>query len=208
MTAFTEKHILRCYPAGHRIMSDNYDPSLAWSVGAQMVALNFQANDQPMWLNRGKFLFNGGCGYIRKPKYLLDRSVLAHPRPAKSLRITIIAGSGWEIFKDVDLFDAPDSYVRITVAGSLKDSKSYTTCTFNGHDRTGPKAQPYFNETFSFQIVEPELALLLFTLYDKDTTSQDDFLAQYCCPVEMLRPGFRILPLYNKEGNYVGKGGS
>jgi phosphatidylinositol phospholipase C delta len=49
MTAFTERHLLRCYPAGHRIMSDNYDPSAAWSIGTQMVALNFQANDKPTW---------------------------------------------------------------------------------------------------------------------------------------------------------------
>ena len=72
VTAFTEKHLLRCYPAGHRFLSDNYDPSPAWSVGAQMVALNFQANDKPMWINRGKFLANGNAGFVRKPRYLTD----------------------------------------------------------------------------------------------------------------------------------------
>ena len=68
------------------------------------------------------------------------------------------------------------------------------------------KAQPYFNETFDFPVTEPELAVLLFTVYDKDTVSQDDFLAQYSCPVSMLRPGVRVVPLYNEAGRYIGKG--
>ena len=116
------------------------------------------------WLNRGKFASNGCCGYIRKPKYLIDPSIPAPTEPAQSLAVTIFAGSGWDNFKDADLFDAPDTYVRVTVAGNMKDSKSFSTKTFNSHVRTGPKAQPYFNETFNFQIVEPELALLLFTV--------------------------------------------
>ena len=205
MHGFTEKHMLRCYPAGHRIMSDNYDPSPAWSVGAQMVALNFQANDKPTWLNRGKFAVNGGCGFIKKPKYLLDPAVPRPVEPSKSLSVTIFAGSGWENFKDADLFDAPDTYVKVTLAGSMKDNnKSHQTSVFNTNKKIGPTAQPYFNETFSFDVVEPELALLLFTVYDHDTTSQDDLLAQYCCPVSLIRPGARVLPLYTEEGKYVG----
>ena len=205
MTTFTERHLLRCYPAGHRVMSDNYDPSLAWSVGAQMVALNFQANDKPTWLNRGKFAANGGCGFIRKPKYLIDPSTSASKESTPTLNVTIVAGSGWENFKDADLFDAPDTYIRVTVTGNMKDSISYTTSTFNDHERTGPQAQPHFNEIFTFRIVQPELALLLFTAYDKDTATQDDFLAQYCIPVNMLRSGVRILPLYSEEGKYAGR---
>ena len=81
MISFTKRHLLRCYPAGRRIMSDNYDPSPAWSIGAQMVALNFQANDMPTWINRGKFSANGGSGYILKPKHLLDPSA---PKPSAS----------------------------------------------------------------------------------------------------------------------------
>mmetsp|Transcript_6403 Transcript_6403/g.16314 ORF Transcript_6403/g.16314 Transcript_6403/m.16314 type:complete len:221 (-) Transcript_6403:203-865(-) len=204
MTVFTERHLLRCYPGGLRVMSDNYDPSPAWSVGAQMAALNFQANDKPTWLNRGKFAANGGCGFIRKPRYLIDPSVPAPAGPSRALYVTIVAGSGWDNFKDADLFDAPDTYIRVTVAGNMNDSASHTTSTFNDHVRTGPRAQPYFNETFEFQIVEPELALLMFTAYDMDTTSQHDFLAQHCIPVSLLRDGVRILPLYDEEGKYVG----
>ena len=175
MTSFTEKHLLRCYPAGHRILSDNYDPSPAWSLGAQMVALNFQANDKPTWINRGKFAANGGSGFIRKPKHLIDPSIPAPTEPARSLSVTVVAGSGWDTFKDAELVGAPDTYVRVSITGNMKDAKSFATSTFTG-ERTGPKAQPFFNETFTFDVVEPDLALLLLTVYDKDTVSQDDFL--------------------------------
>jgi len=207
MLAFTSRHLLRCYPAGHRVMSDNCDPSTAWSVGAQMVALNFQANDKPTWMNRGKFSANGGCGYIRKPVYLASP---APPGPSaaasrsESLEITIVAGSGWENFKDADLFDAPDTYIRVAITGNVTDAQSCATAVFNDHERTGPKAQPHFNESFSFTIDEPELALLLITVYDKDTGTQDDFLAQYCCPISTLRSGARIVPLYDGKGKYAG----
>ena len=38
-----------------------------WSVGCQMVALNFQTSDIPMQINAAKFEFNGGTGYLLKP---------------------------------------------------------------------------------------------------------------------------------------------
>jgi hypothetical protein len=40
---FTQRNILRVYPAGTRIDSSNYNPVLSWNHGAQMVALNMQA---------------------------------------------------------------------------------------------------------------------------------------------------------------------
>ena len=206
VTAFTEKHLLRCYPAGHRFLSDNYDPSPAWSVGAQMVALNFQANDKPMWINRGKFLANGNAGFVRKPRYLTDPAQRGAPSsPRRTWSVTVVAGSGWDNFKDAELVGAPDTYVKVSVTGTTSDAKTCTTATFTDQ-RVGPKAQPYFNETFDFPVTETELAVLLFTVYDKDTVSQDDFLAQYSCPVSMLRPGARVVPLYNEAGRYIGKG--
>lgn len=39
---FTEKNLLRIYPYGLRFNSSNYNPHVAWSHGAQMVAFNMQ----------------------------------------------------------------------------------------------------------------------------------------------------------------------
>lgn len=49
-----------------------------------MVALNYQTSDEPMWINKGKFLDNGtkdfhlcsnvigNCGYVLKPSLVIN----------------------------------------------------------------------------------------------------------------------------------------
>ncbi|AQK67521.1 Phosphoinositide phospholipase C 4 [Zea mays] len=68
---FTQKNILRVYPKGTRVNSSNYDPMNAWTHGAQMVAFNMQGHDKALRLMQGFFRANGGCGYVKKPDFLL-----------------------------------------------------------------------------------------------------------------------------------------
>ncbi len=69
----------RIYPKGSRVDSSNYNPTLAWSCGSQMVALNYQTSSEPMWVNDAKYMDNGGCGYVLKEPFLL------HPGNLKQL---------------------------------------------------------------------------------------------------------------------------
>jgi len=39
---YNMKQISRVYPKGTRIASSNFDPTQAWNVGCQLVALNYQ----------------------------------------------------------------------------------------------------------------------------------------------------------------------
>lgn len=94
----------RIYPAGSRTDSSNYSPVPMWNVGCQIgkectkcslslsvlvspkltvsllfltrvsVALNFQTPCKSMFLNQGRFLPNGFCGYILKPEFMRDPS--------------------------------------------------------------------------------------------------------------------------------------
>ncbi|NXU37723.1 PLCZ1 phosphodiesterase, partial [Drymodes brunneopygia] len=70
--AHTTRFITRIYPKGRRMNSSNYKPQEFWNVGCQMVALNFQTPGLEMELQDGKFLDNGGCGYVLKPAFLRD----------------------------------------------------------------------------------------------------------------------------------------
>jgi len=63
---YTRRKIARVYPGGHRIDSSNLDPVRGWTVGAQMVALNYQTRDNNWKINMGMFQQNGGCGYVLK----------------------------------------------------------------------------------------------------------------------------------------------
>ncbi|GBM08691.1 1-phosphatidylinositol 4,5-bisphosphate phosphodiesterase gamma-1 [Araneus ventricosus] len=62
----------RVYPKGSRIDSSNYDPIKMWNAGVQMVALNYQTADRAMQLNQARFLENGKCGYVLRPKCMFD----------------------------------------------------------------------------------------------------------------------------------------
>lgn len=49
----------------------------------------------------------------------------------------------------------------------------------------------------------PELALLMFTVMDKDVNA-DDFVAQTVLPVTALRSGYRSVRLYSSSGTMHG----
>ena len=85
------------YPAGARVDSSNYNPTVSWHVGSQLVALKFQtSDDSPMTINDGRFRENGGCGYVHKPPTVLlplsDQETSSGCK-AMSLRIRVLAGS-------------------------------------------------------------------------------------------------------------------
>jgi len=80
-------HMTRTYPVGTRVDSSNYSPVLAWSLGSQLVALNFQTNETPLFLNDGMFRKHHGCGYLKRPDSLLGVAtppVTISTQPARS----------------------------------------------------------------------------------------------------------------------------
>ena len=63
--------LMRAFPSGLRVRSDNLDPSFFWRKGVQIVALNWQKWDEGMMLNDA--MFEGSGGWVLKPKgYLGD----------------------------------------------------------------------------------------------------------------------------------------
>ena len=85
---YNNKFLSRIYPKATRFDSSNFDPILFWYAGCQIVALNYQTNDYPMWINyakvgsfeifrvcslttKAKFEENGHCGYnLRKFNFI------------------------------------------------------------------------------------------------------------------------------------------
>ena len=94
----TSTRIVRVYPNGTRTDSSNYDPCVGWSLGCQMVCMNYQTWDLWMRLNHARFgSLNGGCGYILKPAYLRSQQPPASPglyarRPSLGERLQLNPG--------------------------------------------------------------------------------------------------------------------
>ncbi|KAK7305876.1 hypothetical protein VNO77_43788 [Canavalia gladiata] len=198
---FTQRNILRVYPKGTRITSTNYNPLIGWMHGAQMVAFNMQGHGRSLWLMHGMFKANGGCGYVKKPHFLLNNEAFdpkAHLPVKTTLRVTIYMGEGW--FYDFnhthfDQFSPPDFYTRVGIAGVPRDTVMKKTKSVEDN------WLPSWNEVFEFPLTVPELALLRIEVHEYDMSEKDDFGGQTCLPVWELRSGIRAVPLHSRKGD-------
>ncbi|KAK9734700.1 hypothetical protein RND81_04G157800 [Saponaria officinalis] len=201
LVRFTQKNILRIYPKGTRFNSSNYKPFLAWLHGAQMVAFNMQGHGRFLWQMQGMFRANGGCGYLKKPDFLINDERPFDPRsklPLKTtLKVKIYLGDGWRVdFKKdhFDKFSPPDFYTRIGIAGVRADEVMHVT-TVKEDQWT-----PIWNQEFEFPLTVPEIALLRVEVYEHDSDKKDDFGGQTCLPISELKHGFYAVPLYSDKG--------
>ncbi|NP_001304243.1 phosphoinositide phospholipase C 2-like [Vigna radiata] len=201
---FTQRNILRVYPKGTRIASTNYNPLIGWMHGAQMVAFNMQGYGRSLWLMQGMFKANGGCGYVKKPDFLLKTGLnneVFDPKARlpvkKTLKVTIYMGEGWfHDFKHThfDQYSPPDFYARVGIAGVPYDTVMKKTKSVEDN------WSPSWNEEFKFPLSVPELALLRVEVHEYDMSEKDDFGGQTCLPVWELRSGIRAVPLYSRKG--------
>ncbi|KAK6929475.1 C2 domain [Dillenia turbinata] len=201
---FTQRNLLRIYPKGIRFDSSNYNPLVGWMHGAQMVAFNMQGYGRSLWLMHGMFRANGGCGYVRKPDFLLTAGThneVFDPRgtlPVKTtLKVTVFMGEGWYLdfhHTHFDAFSPPDFYTRVGIAGVPADTVMKKTKTLEDN------WIPNWNEEFKFPLTVPELALLRVEVHEYDMSEKDDFGGQTCLPVLELRTGIRAVPLYDRKG--------
>lgn len=202
---FTKRNILRIYPSGVRVDSSNYDPVIAWVHGAQMVALNMQGYGKCLWKAHGFFKANGGCGYIHKPKFLLENDANGatfnpklHHAVKEIFKVKVIMTLGWkEAFskRHFDLFSPPDFFVKLIIEGAPADKKKHKTAPAED------QWVPTWNEEFEFSLRVPELALMRIEVRDEDDESKDEFEGQTCLPVFEIKNGYRCVQLYDKKGN-------
>lgn len=190
----------RTYPGGLRIDSSNYDPMPAFISGSQVIALNFQTNDLNLQIYLSKFMMNGGvnCGYLLKPEYMLSTSKSPkYPKdftkPLYQVNVKIISGIQLKPMKK-DANDIIDPFVEVSLKGLPIEEKCNKLGRTNTINNNG--FNPRFGENYSFQVYCPELAVLVFQVFDEDNMS-NEFIGSYAIPVECIRTGYRVVPLKN-----------
>ncbi|NXT16031.1 PLCZ1 phosphodiesterase, partial [Prunella fulvescens] len=185
----TTRFITRIYPKGSRMSSSNYNPQDFWNVGCQMVALNFQTSGIYMELQDGKFLDNGGCGYVLKPEFLRDRNTTFTPRNvgaySKPMSLSIRLISGHQLPPSaMSKTNKADPTVQIEIYGVPEDQTRKRSSVVKSN-----ALSPKWNETFSFNIQVPELAMIRFCVEDEVSLVNKEFLGQYTLPVLSLNTG-------------------
>lgn len=183
------------YPDGLRQDSSNPNPIYPWNFGVQLVAVNHQTKDDLMALYYGKFRDNGGCGYVLKPKYLidsaenvynpLDLAACMHLDILHYVTITIISAQFLSRSVD-DRSDIPDPYIMVSTHGLSCDCHSQRTRFVEDNG-----LNPIWNETFRFCIRFPHMCIVRFDVYDYDVFSRDDRLAYFSLPMLTMQTGRR-----------------
>ena len=84
------------------------------------------------------------------------------------------------------------TYVEVEVCGADYDNAKFKTSTVNDNG-----FNPVWNNSFDFQVHNPDLALLRFAIYDVDIFGDSNCIGQYTVPVRCLRPGYRAIPWKN-----------
>ncbi|PON86603.1 Phosphoinositide phospholipase C family [Trema orientale] len=205
LVRFTQRNVLRVYPKGTRVNSSNFKPIIGWMHGAQMVAFNMQGYGKSLWLMHGMFRANGGCGYVKKPEFLMfkgPRNEVFDPErtlpPQKTLKVKVYMGDGWRFdFSQThfDTYSPPDFYTKVYIVGVPADCAKKKTKVIDDD------WAPVWDEEFTFPSTVPELALLRIEVREHDRSlEKDDFGGQTCLPVSDIKPGIRAVPLYDKKG--------
>ncbi|KAE8734862.1 Phosphoinositide phospholipase C 2 [Hibiscus syriacus] len=158
-----------------------------------------------LWIMQGMFKANGGCGYVKKPDFMLQRGLNdevfdpSAPLEIKIvMRVKVILGEGWhQDFHHTafDRYSPPYFYTRIGITGVPADKDVKQTSTIED------EWLPVWEEEFEFLIRVPGLAVLRIQVLEYDTTGRPDFGGQAGFPVPELRTGIRNVPLFDKNGN-------
>ncbi|XP_077634525.1 1-phosphatidylinositol 4,5-bisphosphate phosphodiesterase zeta-1 isoform X1 [Crocuta crocuta] len=164
------------------------------------VALNFQTPGLPMDLQNGKFLDNGSSGYLLKPQFLRDNKTQFNPnKPPKqsdpvTLTIRLISGTQLPPSSHSSSNKA-DTLVILELFGVPNDQTKQQTRVIKRN-----AFSPRWNETFTFIIQVPELALMRFVVESQGLIAGNEFLGQYTLPVLSMNKGYRRVPLFSKLG--------
>lgn len=202
---YNDHHMTRTYPAGSRVDSSNYNPLLAWSVGCQLVALNFQTNDAPLILNDGLFRQNSGCGYLPKPSAPKSDD---GKNPARKIKIRVLSGSCLPKPRGEKTGETIDPYVQVSVHDVVQSElgvlsyahKSHTTGTVNNNGYC-----PVWNEREAkeYDVYSPEIAMIQFFLKEADIALHDE-VGYAAIPIRCLRTGYRSIQLYDRNNTRSG----
>ncbi|XP_073435123.1 1-phosphatidylinositol 4,5-bisphosphate phosphodiesterase eta-1 isoform X3 [Dendrobates tinctorius] len=191
---YNQKQLTRIYPSAYRIDSSNFNPVPYWNSGIQLVALNYQTEGRMMELNRAKFKVNGNCGYVLKPQQMCKgvfNPFSGDPLPAspkKQLILKVISGQQLPKPPDSMLGDRGeiiDPFVEVEIIGLSVDCCKEQTRVVDDNG-----FNPVWEETLTFTVHMPEIALVRFLVWDHDPIGRD-FVGQRTVAFSSLMPGYR-----------------
>jgi phosphatidylinositol phospholipase C delta len=201
-------HLMRVFPKGTRISSNNLNPVPFWGIGAQICALNWQTFGAGMQMNEA--LFSGSDGYVLKPAALRaggDGKLSTGRRKKLSLHV---AGA---------------SEVSIPAGRDADDIKPYVTCTLvhpddlekaplkrktspYKHHKLGflhrgenpPPIDPIWDEVLEWTYEDNELVFLRILIKSDDSFATNPVFAVAAVRVMYVASGWSFIRMLDLKG--------
>jgi hypothetical protein len=201
MYVYTRDHLCRVFPSW-RVTADqsfaNCDPVFAWSMGCQMVGMNFQSADENLLVADGRFRQNGSCGYVLKPRCLTDTKDIIEQQQTWTFQVL----GAYNIPKIGRKVITPRVRVSLYCGSTTETRKMFKTkfARMNGINPSWDEADSVFN----FVVPNPSIAMISFSVWDKCGDKAETFIAGASFPVACLREGYRSVALFNIDHSRIG----
>lgn len=189
---FTARQQIRTYPGGRRVLSGNYDAIEVMNAGVQIAAMNVQTKCSNLAIYEGRFRSNGDCAFVLKPGFLLNPNA---PR-VNPKRVTVSVISAQNLPPLPGQYTSVNPYVTIQISGVESDQCEKSTDIVEGNG-----LNPVWNKEFTFDVMEPELAIILFSVRHSKNSWKicTQTVAVFALPVLSLASGYRHVPLQDRH---------
>ena len=201
------EHLMRVFPKGTRISSQNLHPVPFWGIGAQICALNWQTFGAAMQVNEA--LFGGTDGFVLKPEALRPggSGKLSTGRKKKlSLRI---AGAS-----EIPIPTGRDSEIKPYVTCSLVHPDELTdtatkrkTSAYKKHKlpflHSGEETEvtdPVWDETLEWEYEDNELVFLRILVKSDDKFAGNPTFATAAVRLSYVLGGWKFIRLLDLKG--------
>ena len=198
---FTRDHLCRVF-SSWRITAGqsfaNCDPVFAWSMGCQMVGMNYQSADENLLVADGRFRQNGSCGYVLKPRCLIDTKEIVEQQQSLTFQVL----GAYNLPKIGRKIITPRVRVSLYCGSTTETRKMFKTkfARANG-------INPSWDETdsvFNFMVPKPSVAMISFSIWDRCGDKAETFVAGAAFPVTCIRDGYRSIALFSIDNSRNG----
>ena len=201
MQVFTREHLCRVFPSWRIIAGQSFancDPVFAWSMGCQMVGMNFQSADENLLVADGRFRQNGSCGYVLKPRCLIDTKEIVEQQQSLTFQVL----GAYNLPKIGRKIIAPRVRVSLYCGSTTETRKMFKTkfARANGLNPSWDEADSVFN----FVVPKPSVAMISFSIWDKCGDKAETFVAGAAFPAACIRDGYRSVALFSIDNSRVG----
>jgi phosphatidylinositol phospholipase C, delta len=203
------QHMMRVYPKGTRISSNNLKPVTFWGLGAQICALNWQTFGASIQLNEA--LFAGSDGYVLKPAALrAGGSGKPGTDQRKMLRLHVGGATDIPVPEGRDAEDIRPYLTCTLYHPSVHDEDDHPkrkTAHYKQHKlglvhkwASSPPTDPVWDEVLEWEYEDNELVFLRMLVKDDIAFARNPIYTVSAARLSYVAPGWNFIRMLDLKG--------